>query len=234
MMHGMASSGVGSIITQLPTYSVAQLESSGFQISVLVVAILVFAIPSALSYSYCCAPRFSPKSIQIGTIIWFIIFTAYFALVVNKPGSFPLAVIGAIMAGIGFGLWYSLNLAHFMKLIPHDKKAEFVGLYSFCGYLPRFLPPIVYNVVVESINDHITAFLTLLIWFGLGLIICFCIDFEKGERDANAGAILENANDPTKGNNNKASSSSSSSSSSAGESKDLQLNLCARGGILSY
>ena len=103
LMHSMASSGVGSVITQLPTYGVAQLEASGFEISVLVVAILVFAIPTAVCYGFCCANRFKPKHIQIGTICWFILFTLYFALVCNGPGKFVESVIGAIMAGIGFG-----------------------------------------------------------------------------------------------------------------------------------
>ena len=75
LMHSMASSGVGSVITQLPTYSVAQLELGGFQISVLVVCILLFAIPAAIIYATCCASRCKPKTIQLGSIVWFIIFT---------------------------------------------------------------------------------------------------------------------------------------------------------------
>jgi UMF1 family MFS transporter len=188
LMHAFASSGVGSIVTQLATYAVVQLKLPGLQISVLVVLILVCAIPSALLYSYSLAYRFSNKSLQIGTIVWFILFVLYFGLVVNGPSSFGVALPGAMMAGVGFGLWYSLNPAHYMKMIPSDRKAEFVGLYSFCAYLPRFLPPLVYNGFVEGLNDHQMAFLSLILWFVLGLIFAVFIDYEQGALDANASA----------------------------------------------
>ena len=78
-----------------------------------------------------------------------------------------------------------------------------MGLFSFCGYLPRFLPPLVYNGVVEGLNDHQSAFLTLILWFVIGLVFMYFIDFEQGAKEANFQSMAEvgsiaNANAPQK------------------------------------
>jgi MFS-type transporter involved in bile tolerance (Atg22 family) len=196
LMHMFASSGVGSIITQLATYGVAQLGMGSTEILILVLVILISAIPASIMYAKCCANRIRPKIIQIATVLWFIIFVVYFSTAVTSKKKadngfsehFELAVVGSIMVGIGFGLWYSLNLAHFMKIIPANKKTEFTGLFSAIGYLPRFAPPLLYAALVEATNAHTIAFLSLGLWFLIGLGFLMCIDFEKGEKDANMHA----------------------------------------------
>jgi MFS-type transporter involved in bile tolerance (Atg22 family) len=190
LMHMFASSGVGSIITQLATYGVAQLGMGSTEILILVLVILISAIPASIMYAKCCANRIRPKIIQIATVLWFIIFVVYFSTAVTSKKKadngfsehFELAVVGSIMVGIGFGLWYSLNLAHFMKIIPANKKTEFTGLFSAIGYLPRFAPPLLYAALVEATNAHTIAFLSLGLWFLIGLGFLMCIDFERARK----------------------------------------------------
>jgi MFS-type transporter involved in bile tolerance (Atg22 family) len=191
-----ASSGVGSIVTQLATYAVAQLGMGSTEILILILVILISAIPASIMYAKCCANRIRPKIIQIATVLWFILFVVFWSTAVTSKKKadngfsehFELAVVGSIMVGIGFGLWYSLNLAHFMKIIPANKKTEFTGLFSAIGYLPRFAPPLLYAALVEATNAHTIAFLSLGLWFLIGLGFLVCIDFEKGEKDANMHA----------------------------------------------
>ena len=116
---------------------------TGFEISILVVIILVTAIPASLVYAYYLAPKYSPKAIQTWTIVGFIIFVLYFAFVVNTPGSLVPAIFGSMMVGTGFGLWYSLNTAHLMKLIPADQKAgtRCVCVANFFGIQQCVMPP---------------------------------------------------------------------------------------------
>lgn len=159
----------------------------------MVLVILISAIPAAIAYAKCCANRIRPKIMHIATVLWFIAFIIFFSTAVTSSKKaesgfneqFPLAIIGALMVGIGFGLWYSLNLAHFMKIIPANKKTEFTGLFSAIGYLPRFAPPLLYAGLVEATNAHTIGFLSLGLWFVIGLGFLVCIDFEKGETDAN-------------------------------------------------
>ena len=49
---------------------------------------------------------------------------------------------------MGFGLFYSVEIANYMKLVPASSKAEFTALYGTFAYAPRFIPPLAYAVIV--------------------------------------------------------------------------------------
>ena len=76
------------------------------------------------------------------------------------------------MVGIGFGLFYSLNMANFMKLVPAKNKSEFLGLFGFFGFAFRFVPAAVYGAIVEASNSHDFAYMSIAIWNVLALIVC--------------------------------------------------------------
>ena len=126
------------------------------------------------------------KSTELFVNSWFAVLTVIFPLVVNSDSTFGfvMALVFGALFGFGFGLYYSLHLANFYKIVPVDKKAEFVGLYAFFGYIFRFLPPAIYVIVVEAYNDHSLAVMAIAIGNVIAIIICAFIDFEKGERDA--------------------------------------------------
>lgn len=193
LMHVFAGSGAGSIITQLPTYAVVQVELSSFEILVVTLALLIFAIPSALLYAFVLVKYLRPKTIQIMANVWLIVFVCGFTLFVNKPGQFAAAVVAGMAIGVGFGLFYSVEIANYMKIIPVNQKAEFAALYGFFSYLPRFIPPLVYASIVHALNDHQIAFLSIGVYLVISLMLLLCIDLDKGEADARAGADLESS-----------------------------------------
>jgi MFS-type transporter involved in bile tolerance (Atg22 family) len=187
LMHAFSGSAVGSVITQMQTYAAAQ----GFpadQILILVVVILIFAPISAAAYSFC-LNKISPKKHQLFINVLFIAFIIYFSLAL-QPDSLVLGIVGAVIVGIGFGLFYSLNMANFMKVVPAAHKSEFVGLMGFFGFAFRFVPAAVYGAIVEATNSHAYAFMSIGIWNVLAFLICLTIDFEKGEKDAQAGSNM--------------------------------------------
>ena len=101
-----------------------------------------------------------------------------------KPGSLALALVGAAIVGVGFGLFYSMNMANFMKLVPVQHKSEFVGLFGFFGFAFRFVPAAVYGAIVEGTNSHEYAFVSIGIWNILAFAVCLLINFDQGESDA--------------------------------------------------
>ena len=70
------------------------------------------------------------------------------------------------------------------QIIPSKKKAEFVGLYSFFGYIFRWVPPLVYLAIVEVTNDQMIAFLSITIYMVLATVVLLFVNFEKGEEEA--------------------------------------------------
>ncbi len=188
LMHAFSGSAVGSVITQMQTFSAA-LGFSAFDILILVVVILIFAPISAAVYSFC-LNSISPKKHQLFINVLFIGFIVFFSLAL-KPNSLALGIVGAVIVGIGFGLFYSLNMANFMKVVPAAHKSEFVGLMGFFGFAFRFVPAAVYGAIVEATNSHEYAFMSIAIWNILAFFICLTIDFEKGEKDALGKSSVE-------------------------------------------
>ena len=70
IMHVFASGYVGTVVSQLPTYGATQLGLDGISVLVLLVAILVSAVPAALVYSFCCAPKIGVKLNQIFVYVY--------------------------------------------------------------------------------------------------------------------------------------------------------------------
>ena len=69
-MHLLSSSAVGTVLSQLPTYGKIQLGLGSFEVVVVLAVILISAVPSALVYSYCCAPKLGVKLIQIVVYVY--------------------------------------------------------------------------------------------------------------------------------------------------------------------
>ena len=53
---------------------------------------LVSAIPAALAYSIYFSRRFSPKIIQIFTLLWNVLSVFLFIMVVNRPGNIYICI----------------------------------------------------------------------------------------------------------------------------------------------
>lgn len=188
IMHMFCDAGIGSMVTQLPTYAVAQLQLDSTEIVIIVMILLVTAMGSALFYSSVLSKRIGPKAIQILCLVWMLAANCIFALFVHRPRQFTGGLVAGVVTGIGLGAYYSSEISNLMKLVPGAKKSEFVALYGTASYLPRFIPPLVYASIVQQLNDHQIAMLTLSVYILLGLVVCLFVDFEKGQAEAEGRA----------------------------------------------
>ena len=134
-MHLFASSSVGSVLSQLPTYAIAQLGFKGTQVLYAMVVILVTAIPAALFYALVMAKKLTPKICQIIAYVWWIVIIIVFPLIastnVKTTGdntSFYITLVGCVFFGIGFGLFYAIENANFLMVAPKGMQAQYVPL----------------------------------------------------------------------------------------------------------
>ena len=134
-MHLFASSSVGSVLSQLPTYAIAQLGFKGTQVLYAMVVILVTAIPAALFYALVMAKKLTPKICQIIAYVWWIVIIIVFPLIastnVKTTGddtSFYVTLVGCVFFGIGFGWFYAIENANFLMVVPKGMQAQYVPL----------------------------------------------------------------------------------------------------------
>jgi MFS-type transporter involved in bile tolerance (Atg22 family) len=132
-MHVFASSSVGSVLSQLPTYAIAQLGFDGTKVLVAMAVILVTAIPAALFYALVMAVKLTPKVCQIIAYVWWIVIIIVFPLVastnVETTGdntSYYVTLVGSVFFGIGFGWFYAIENANFLMVTPKGMQAQYV------------------------------------------------------------------------------------------------------------
>ena len=93
--------------------------------------ILITAIPAALLYAFFLAKKLSPRTNMIVAYVWWIVLIIVFPLVVSNKSdtSFYLAIFLSIFVGAGFGLFYAIEMANYLMVVPKNEVSEYVFGY---------------------------------------------------------------------------------------------------------
>jgi len=93
--------------------------------------------------------------------------------------------IAANVAGLCLGASQSAGRALVGYLTPHDRRAEFFGLWGLAVKLASILGPLTYGALTWiTDNDHRNAMLITGVFFVLGLVVLQSVDPERGRRAA--------------------------------------------------
>lgn len=114
------------------------------------------------------------KTLSITLFMWIITSVgAYFC-----TDKISFYIIGFI-AGLAMGSSQSTSRSLMSKIIPHDKKTEFFGFYSFFGKSSAILGPFVFGLVSSLTGSQRLAVVSVVLFFIIGLILLRRVKEEK-------------------------------------------------------
>lgn len=96
------------------------------------------------------------------------------------------------VAGIGIGLLVGPNQSASRslmgRLVPPDKTSEFYGFYAFSGKATAFMGPFLFGTLTLMFDSQRAGMASLLLFFGVGIVLLLRVDEAEGYRLAGHGA----------------------------------------------
>lgn len=172
--------GVQTVITLAAVY--AQ-QVMGFSMTETITLILVVNITAAVGawlFGYCQDWLGHRRGLTVALVFWLVM--VGLAWVATTPFLFWIA---ANFAGLAMGASQSGARAAIAYLAPKGREAEIFGIWGVGVNLAAILGPLTYGIVTWlSGDEHRLAMLTTGVFFLIGLVLLWRVDFERGHRDA--------------------------------------------------
>jgi len=172
--------GVQTVITLAAVY--AQ-QVMGFSMTETITLILVVNITAAVGawlFGYCQDWLGHRRGLTVALVFWLVM--VGLAWMATTPFLFWVA---ANFAGLAMGASQSGARAAIAYLAPAGREAEIFGIWGVGVNLAAILGPLTYGLVTWfSGDEHRLAMLTTGLFFLVGLLLLWRVDFERGHRDA--------------------------------------------------
>jgi len=172
--------GVDTIVRMAVDYGL----SLGFASSDLLTALLItqfVGFPAALAFGHLGARIGAKRGIWIAILVYILV--VFFAWRMQASSEFyALAVaIGLVQGGI-----QALSRALFARLIPVQHAGRFFGLYNMMGKFAAVIGPVMVGWVAVLFDSPRAGILSILVLFGVAIVLLSRVDVAKGEAMAAA------------------------------------------------
>ncbi|MAF83254.1 MAG: MFS transporter [Gammaproteobacteria bacterium] len=157
--------GVYTIIKMAVDYGLSQ----GLSMQDLIRAILVtnlIGFPAALLFGRLGLSIGARSGLYVGIGVYFIITTAAVFITTAVEFYVLAACIGLVQGGV-----QSLSRSLFAHLIPADSSAAYFGFYNMLGKFSAVLGPVLIGFVTLTSGSQRLGILSIIVLFGLGLIL---------------------------------------------------------------
>jgi MFS transporter, UMF1 family len=99
------------------------------------------------------------------------------------------AVVAGIAMGIALGGTVALARSLFANMIPAGREATWFSLFEVCSQGTAWIAPLLFTIVVDITGSFRQAMLSLVLLFGLGLVLLWRSDPDEAAREAAAVSI---------------------------------------------
>lgn len=170
--------GVDTIISMAVAYGI----DAGLGSTVLITAVLmiqVFAFPFSLFYGKLAGKFSAGVMIQAGIAVYVIITLISFFLpaIESAEGKKMVFYFLSFMVATSMGGIQALSRSYYGKIIPHERSAEFFGLYNIFGKFAAIMGPFIMGIATDFSGNSRYGILCIIILFGAGWIL-----FRKAEK----------------------------------------------------
>ena len=156
----------------------------------IILMILFVMVPGAWS-----APHIQRKLGVRGALLFIVLLNTFATLFIQffcyNPETASRFPIAAICYGIGIGATYPIQRTVFYSLSPFGQENEMISIFQACCMIIQFLPGIFYTGINEMLGSLRWAMSSLVLFWLIGWVFVFMIDFDKGVADAAKTAHLK-------------------------------------------
>jgi UMF1 family MFS transporter len=84
----------------------------------------------------------------------------------------------------------ALSRSLYAQLVPKGQEAEYYGVYGISDKGTSWLCPILFGLALQFTGSYRLAMLSLIVFFGAGLLVLLRVDVDKGERDVREPGVV--------------------------------------------
>ncbi len=172
--------GVDTIVRMAVDYGLAiGLDADDLLTALLITQFVGF--PAALGFGWLGARYGAKPGIWIAILVYML--AVMWAWQMQSAAEFyALAVVvGLVQGGI-----QALSRALFARLVPREQAGRFFGLYNMMGKFAAVVGPVLVGAVAMLSGSSRVGMLSVLLLFGLAVVLLSRVDVARGEREAEA------------------------------------------------
>jgi len=162
-----------------------QLGGSGVQVASVIATLLIVATPSSAlcvkvseAYGRWYGDDLGARRLLCTTLLYLFATTLMAPVVLTGPETIHYAYLFAVVWGLGFGFYYSLNRAVYVYIIPGGEEAKYIGVNLCASNLLGWLPPLIFSQLNRALNDMRIGLVVLAAFFPIGTAAIASIDMK--------------------------------------------------------
>ena len=133
----------------------------------------------AIGFNWLAAAITAKRAVLISLVIWTsVLIYIYLAVRTTAEFFFVAAVVAIVMGGS-----QALSRSLYAQLVPKGKEAEYFSIYEVSDKGTSWLCPILFGLALQFTGSYRVAMLSLILFFGAGLLVLVKVDVAKGERE---------------------------------------------------
>ena len=132
----------------------------------------------ALGFNWLAAAITAKRAVLISLVIWTsVLIYIYLAVRTTAEFFFVAAVVAIVMGGS-----QALSRSLYAQLVPKGREAEYFSIYEVSDKGTSWLCPVLFGLALQFTGSYRVAMLSLILFFGAGLLVLLKVDVAKGER----------------------------------------------------
>ena len=133
----------------------------------------------AIGFNWLAAAITAKRAVLVSLVIWTsVLIYIYLAVRTTAEFFFVAAVVAIVMGGS-----QALSRSLFAQLVPKGKEAEYFSIYEVSDKGTSWLCPVLFGLALQFTGSYRVAMLSLILFFGAGLLVLIKVDVAKGEAE---------------------------------------------------
>lgn len=162
------NNGTLIVTSMVGTYAVDELELSQDDVVIAVLSVQ-FAAVVGTAFLGRLAERFGGRTVLLALVV---VWSANIVAGGLMPaGSFTGFMTLCVGAGLVVGSTYALSRSVFIRLIPAERVAEYIGIFEIVNRCLGFLGPVSFGLVLQLSGSYRVAWLSALVFLLLGALV---------------------------------------------------------------
>lgn len=159
------NNGMQAVTSLVGTYAVEEIGISQDSLVIAILAVQFVAFAGALIAGRL-AERHGGRTVLLGLVVAWILTVITGAVV--PDGAFFAFLSLCVGAGLVVGGTYALSRSVFVRLVPEDQTAEFIGIFEMVNRCLAFLGTSSFGIVLQVSGSYRLAWLSILAFFVTG------------------------------------------------------------------
>jgi len=170
---------IQTVIALAAQFGADELKIPAPQLTLTILMVQFVAFFGAMGFGLAARAIGAKRAIAVSLAIWMAVLIYVYASVKTTAQFFLASAVVALVLGGSQALSRSL----YAQLVPQGQEAEYYGLYGISDKGTSWLCRIWFGLALQFTGSYRLAILSLILFFGAGLLVLLKVDVGKGVRE---------------------------------------------------